>query len=229
MKRRAEETEAVSRILVPTLAFVVGLLALAILAWIVPTHLRGGTAEALDVLSDAPPFTLTDHLDRQVHSGDFRGKVVVANFIYTSCRDICPLLSARMALLQGRLRDEALLGRDVQLLSFSVDPERDTPAVLRAYADRYGADPAVWRFLTGGEEYIQPLIIDGFHLGVQALPPDTGRATVPHEPEHGQGAYDVMHSGRFVLIDRDWRIRAYYGENELDPDRVVAHIRRLLS
>jgi protein SCO1/2 len=176
----------------------------------------------------APAFTLTDQLERPVSSDMFRGKVVVADFIYTSCTDICPLLSTQMQALQERLRQESLLGSHVQLLSFSVDPARDTPAVLRAYAERHKADPDAWRFLTAPEETVKPLIVDGFHLGVQALPPPTA---VPgrHTHDAASGDYEVMHSGRFALIDQQGHIRTYYDGRELDLERVLRDIRGLLS
>lgn len=182
----------------------------------------------LDDFGAAPAFTLTDQLERPVSSDAVEGKVVVANFIYTSCRDICPLLSAQMQTLQERLRQEGLLGSHVQLLSFTVDPDRDTAAVLRAYADRHRADPDAWRFLTGPKDMVVPLVVEGFHLGVQALPPPEAS---PNTQAHGTGShdtYEVMHSGRFVLIDQQGRIRAYYDGQAFDPERVVGDIRRLL-
>jgi len=183
-------------------------------------------ADTLEVFSEAPSFSGLVDQDERATSGDqFRGKVVVANFIYTSCTDICPLLSARMRQLQERLRQENLLGIQVQLLSFSVDPSRDTPEVLRAYAARNGADAGAWRFLTGSEEQLIPLIVEGFHLGVNVLPPQAAT----HDGEDGHASYEVMHSGRFVLIDRDWRIRAYYDGRDIEPDRVLRDVRQLLS
>ncbi len=185
-------------------------------------------AEPLKIYFDAPSFNLIDHLERPVSSDEFQGKVVVANFIYTNCKDICPLLSIRMQALQERLREEGLLGSHVQLLSFTVDPARDTTDVLRTYAERHRADPSAWRFLTGPEEEVKTLVSEGFHLGRQALPAQT-----PTPGGHAAGAsahaeYEVMHSGRFVLIDPQERIRAYYDGRELDIDRVVREIRQLL-
>lgn len=182
---------------------------------------------ALPVYGEAPAFVLTDQFGRTVRSAELRGTVVVANFIYTSCRDICPLLTVQMRALQDRLRQDHLLGARVQLLSFTVDPARDTPAVLRSYAERHGADPEAWRFLTGPEAEVVPLIVTGFRLGVQALPPTP--AVSEHEG-NGETAspYEVMHSGRFVLIDRTGRIRAYYDGRTLNLERVLQDIRLLL-
>jgi protein SCO1/2 len=91
-------------------------------------------------------FELRDQSGRTVRLSDFRGKVVAIDFIYTRCPlpDVCPRLSANFATLQKRFA-----GRDLVLLSVTVDPEYDTPAVLAEYAKRWGADGRGWRFLTG--------------------------------------------------------------------------------
>lgn len=181
----------------------------------------------LPVYGQAPAFVLTDQLERPVHSTELRGKVLVANFIYTGCHDICPLLTVQMRALQEQLQQDHLLGSRVLLLSFPVDPARDTPPVLRAYAARHQADPEGWRFLTGAETELIPLIVSGFRLGVQALPP----APTTHAPEDTDEAAlpnEVMHSGRFVLVDRAGRLRAYYDGRTLDLERVLRDIRRLL-
>ena len=186
-------------------------------------------AQSLEIFGDAPAFTLTDQLERPVSSNEFRGKVVVANFIYTHCKDICPLLSAQMQAFQERLRQEHVLGNEVQLLSFTVDPARDTPAVLRAYAERHRADPDAWRFLSGPKDTLIPLIVEGFHLGTQALPPPEASPGANGDDMHAHNDYEVMHSGRFVLIDQQGRIRAYYDGREFDPERVMGDIRQLLQ
>jgi len=175
----------------------------------------------------APAWTLTDQQERNVDSTSLAGKVVIADFIYTNCTDICPTLSVEMQQLQERLRAEGLLGNAVQLLSFTTDPARDTPAVPARYAAGFKADPDAWRFLTGPEDVIVPLIVDDFHLGVEALPPKEDAAT---QSDHDHAAapqedYEVMHSGRFVLIDSQGKIRAYYDGSHLDLDQVLADVR----
>ena len=188
--------------------------------------LRSAPAQRLDDFGAAPTFNLTDQLERPLSSDALRGKVVVANFVYTSCRDICPMLSARMRDLQERLRQEDLLGSRVLLLSFTVDPAIDTPAVLRAYGARFHADPDAWRFLSGPEQTLVPLIVDDFHLGRQVLPPKPGeQQSSGADPNVG---YEVVHGGRFVLIDPAGRIRAYYDGREFDLEQVVRDIRALL-
>lgn len=189
------------------------------------------TPSSLDAVGDfgvAPVWKLTDQLGRQVSAEAFRGQFVLADFMYTHCADICPQLSVKMQAVQARLRTEGMLGSEVQLLSFTTDPARDTPDVLRAYAARHQADPDAWRFLTGPEVTLVPLIVEGFRLGVQALPPSAQGRSESHAGTPPEVDYQVMHSGRFVLIDRQGRIRAYYDGQTLDPDRVVRDIRNLM-
>jgi protein SCO1 len=183
-----------------------------------------GVTDAVGDFGPAPAWTLTDQQGRQVRSDAFGGKLVIADFIYTHCTDICPQLSLQMQALQEELRAEGLLGTEVQLLSFTTDPARDTPGVLRPYAARHRADPDAWRFLTGPEGVLVPLIVEGFRLGVTVLPP----TSTAHEAHADSTAhYEVMHSGRFVLIDRRGRIRAYYDGEAFDPKRVVRDLREL--
>jgi len=102
--------------------------------------------ERLHIGDPLPAFQLTDQFGRALQPAGLRGKVVAIDFIYTRCPlpDVCPRLSAAFATLQRRFR-----GRDVLLLSVTVDPDYDTPPILAGYAKRWAADGAMWRFLTG--------------------------------------------------------------------------------
>lgn len=111
------------------------------------------------------------------------------------------MLSARMAGLQRTLRDTAVV-----LVSFSVDPERDTPEVLARYAARYHADAKRWLFLTGKRSDLHQLLLEGFRVSVAQLSPDDPR--VVQEP--------IVHSDRFVLVDSRLRIRGYYRGTETE-------------
>ncbi len=191
----------------------------------------------------APSFALIDQLGRPVSDADLRGKVVVTDFIYTTCTDICPAITAQMAALRTRLAEEGLLGDDVMLVSISVDPARDTPEVLRAYSEPFGADAATWRFLTGDEASIRRVVVDGFLLGIEvmaAAAQDSAahaagtahRAGESHAAGHGalsSGDYAVSHSGRLIVIDRAWQIRGYYDSAELDQDALVRTLRALAA
>jgi len=153
-----------------------------------------------------PDFTLTERSGRAVRLADLKGRPWVADFIFTRCKGPCPLLSAEMMELQRRLR-----GRPVRLVSFSVDPEHDTPAVLQSYAARFGADPDQWLFLTGDSEAVRRVVRDGFRTALEKSAAD-----------------DFTHSTKFVLVDGDGRIRGYY--DGLDPaelERIEKHIEGL--
>jgi len=135
-----------------------------------------------------PNFQLTNQNNQPFGSKQLAGKIWVADFIFTSCPGPCPMVSSRMSELQRPLEKT-----DVHLVSFSVDPEKDTPDVLRGYADKLKAQPARWDFLTGSKSTIYDLSKNGFKLAV--LDGETG---VP------------VHSTRIVLVDRHGEIRGYY-------------------
>jgi len=141
------------------------------------------TLQGLQVFGSLPDFSLTDRTERMVTRAELLGTVWVANFIYTHCTDTCPLQSARMAALQRDFPEE----QSLRFLSITVDPKRDTPAVLAKYAARYDADRDRWWFLTGEQQTIYVLIQEGFRLSVEdptdsAAPASTappGRSSLP--------------------------------------------------
>jgi protein SCO1 len=130
----------------------------------------GASPAHLPVYGSVPNFALIDQSGRPVRRGDLEGKVWIANFIFTNCPDECPLMTVEMAQMQSELAHMA----DVRLVSISVDPDRDTPAVLSEYAERFNADPARWLFLTGDKRAIYRLVGEGFRLGI----------VDPAEPSH---------------------------------------------
>ena len=144
-------------------------------------------------------FTLTNQLNQSFGSKDLAGKIWIADFVFTSCRGPCPIISTRMSELQQPLEKT-----DVRLVSFTIDPETDTPDVLRGYADKLKADPARWDFLTGPKPQIYDLSVKSFKLGVSDGGGDDGQP---------------VHSTRFVLVDRRGQIRGYY--DALAPDGVT--------
>jgi protein SCO1 len=161
---------------------------------------RSDSVEGIKQYGTVPEFTLIERNGSLVSLQQLRGKVWIADFMYTSCTDTCPLQTAMMA----KLQQEYAAKSDVQLVSFTVDPERDTPQRLALYADKYQADAKRWYFLTGQRDRIFRLVQEGFHLAVVALPDDSELTGV------------VPHSPRFVLVDRDARIRGYYDSRELE-------------
>lgn len=197
---------------------------------------------ASPTLGELPAFDLTDQAGRPLRHADLAGKVALINFIYTSCTDICPGMTARMRAVQERLREAGLTPERVRLVSISVDPERDRPEVLAAYAARFKADTSGWHFLTGATADVRKVVVDGFKLGLEAAAPaaahghrpdpatataGASHATAPAAPAAPSGI--IAHSDRFVLVDGAGRIRAYYRGDELDAARVVADVRRLAA
>ncbi len=198
----------------------------AICAILVTALACGSEADDLPVYYESPSFSLTDQLGRTVTDGDLRGRVVLANFVFTNCVEFCPTLTPRMAQVQERLEEDGLLGSEVALLSFTVDPEYDTPDVLRAYANTHGADHDAWRFLTGSPEEMRRIVTDGFKLTFTEVP-----KTFEHLHTDGSvhvHEYDVAHTNRLALLDGEGQIRAYYdGAVEWDMDLVLGDIRSL--
>lgn len=171
--------------------------------------------EPLPVLGEVPAFSLTDATGATVTAADLRGKVWVADFIFTSCPDVCPVLSAHMAEVQGHYA-----GNDrVRLVSFSVDPGTDTPPVLAAYGARFGADPVKWSFLTGPIDTLKPVVVDGFKMMLE-------RVDARVEPP---APATVLHGERFVVVDEEGRIRAYPDPKEPGKAGIYAAVDALLA
>jgi protein SCO1/2 len=147
-------------------------------------------------LSIVPPFSLTERTGRTITNRDLAGKIWVADFVYTTCPGPCPIITAGMAKIQEAVLPDPL----VQLVTFSVDPETDTPAVLSAYANQFHADANRWWFLTGPEKPMFDLIQHGF------LQPVEDNQNKPSEP----GQFKVTHSTYIVLVDGEGNMRQYY-------------------
>ncbi len=174
-------------------------------------RLLGGDSRAARTAADGagladygavPDFTLVSQTGETVRRDDLAGQVWVADFIFTNCASSCPMMSAQLERLVQSLDART----PVRMVSFSVDPERDTPEKLAEYARAYEAEPDAWLFLTGDKSEIHALVQEGFHLSVEDASPEDIAA----------GAEPVLHSTRFVLVDAAGRIRGYY--NGLDDE-----------
>jgi protein SCO1/2 len=164
------------------------------------------------VYGHVPTFQLVDQGGAPFTDGSMAGHVNVVDFIFTRCAASCPRLTARMADLQGRL---ARAGSSARLVSFSVDPDNDTPAVLAEYAARAGADPSRWSFVTGPVDTVKAAVVGGFKIALEKLP-------------KGANDYDVTHGDWFVLVDPTGKLRGYYTTDEPnDLDRVLIDVQRL--
>jgi cytochrome oxidase Cu insertion factor (SCO1/SenC/PrrC family) len=169
-----------------------------------------------DDLGSVADFALTERSGQTITCRDLQGKVWVASFLFTRCCTGCPRISADLLQLQKDLAGK----ESVLIVSFSVDPEYDTPAVLKAYADSLGADPKRWLFLTGKQEEIYRLIRDSFHLAVEQ---NQGEARKPGN--------EVTHANRLVVVDRQGHIRGwdFDGTKPEDLPRLKQRIEELVS
>ncbi len=160
--------------------------------------------KVLAVFGKAPDFSFTERSSKTLARQDLAGKPWIANFIFTSCAGQCPLMSLQMKKFQTLFGPETRF----QFVSFTVDPERDTPEVLADYADRYEADKARWFFLTG------PLaetnrVLKEFFLSPAEQP--------------------AMHSIRFILVDGGGQIRGFYDSSDPGSMNQLVHDAKILT
>src|SRR5215471_8494979 len=166
-------------------------------------------ASNLETFYPVPDFSLTDQTDKTVTLQELKGRVWVADFIFTNCGGTCPVMTEKMRKLQEGLPS------DIHMVSFTVDPARDTSKALAAYAAEHGATRERWLFLTGDKQALYDICIKGFKL--------------PVEDDEGTPLEPITHSTRFVLVDKEGQIRGYYsGTEEEDLKRLAAAAKGLL-
>jgi len=196
-------------ILWKTTLILIPIVTLGILLWLRQLEVNALRHRAVSSYGTVPSFQLVNQSGRPFGSAQLAGKIWIADFVYTTCPGPCPMISSRMSELQKPLEKT-----DVHLVSFSVDPERDTPAVLRDYAEKLQADPARWDFLTGQKDAIYKLSHDGFKLAISDGSSEQG---IP------------VHSTRIALVDRRGEIRGYYDATEADAiTKLLADTNHLL-
>ncbi len=187
---------------IPRIGWVIAFLGATILVALAYSSLQGTrpmpVPEHLEPISAVPDFQLLDQTGTPIGLKDLKGKIWVANFIFTRCQGPCPVMSSRMAELNKSVQRA---GKGVELVSFTVDPDFDRPEILSAYASKLGADSSSWKFLTGTKEEIDAIVVKGL-LQPLAKEPDGTPA----------------HSTRFVLVDRNGQLRGF--ENGNDPEVV---------
>jgi protein SCO1/2 len=154
-----------------------------------PGDLPPAPVDITQRIAPVPAFELKDENEQTVTQASLLGKPWVAAFIFTNCQGACPAMSGHMAALQKKIDN-----KDVKLVSFTLDPARDTPAVLKAYAKKFDADPARWFFLRGSYEQMQTLARDMKIATADPLP----------------GSDQILHSSKFLLIDKTNTIRGIY-------------------
>jgi len=151
-------------------------------------------------LGRVPEFSFVNELSEPLGRDTLKGKVWVANFVFTRCPGPCPMMTSRMLELQQNLKK--IEDGSVQLVTFTVDPEYDTPEVLAEYAKKSFADPARWNFATGEPAAVEEFVVKGM-LQPLATEPDGSPA----------------HSTRFVVVDEEGRMRAF--RDGMDPEVVA--------
>ena len=160
-------------------------------------------------------FSFTDQNNTPFGLKDVKGKVLVAEYFFSTCGTICPKMNAQMQ----RVHHHFKKNKDIALLSFTVDPETDSVAQLADYAKAHHADANQWHFLTGQKEKLYEVARRSFFV----LKP----AAVQNQGDVGS---DFIHTNNFVLVDRQLRIRGYYdGTSEKEVNRMITDMERLLE
>ena len=167
------------------------------------------------VMAVLPDYELIDSQRRPFGTEQLAGQVYVANFFFTRCKTMCPMLTRSMSSLLRRYREQDVDG--IHLVSISVDGDYDTPEQLSAYAGRHAIDAEAWTLLTGTPEQLRALVIEGFRVPL-------GR---PEEDEHG--LMDIAHAGRLVIVDGSGRVRGYHGSDERGLDEVFQRSQLVLA
>ena len=181
----------------------------ALLLWLRHVEVNALRQRTVSSYGAVPAFELANQNGQPFGSAQLLGKIWIADFIFTTCPGPCPMISTRMSELQTPLEKT-----DVHLVSFTVDPDKDTPEVLRGYAEKLQAQPSRWDFLTGPKSAIYNLSRDGFKLAVSDGSAETGTP---------------VHSTRMILVDRHGDIRGYYDATEADAmTKLLADTNHLL-
>lgn len=156
-------------------------------------------------------FNFTSHEGKPFSKKDLQGKVWIADFIFTNCPDVCPPMTANMVKLQDMVRKEGL--ENVEFVSFSVDPDKDTPQALTEYGEKFNVDFKNWTFLTGySQTEIEKFAVDNFKALVK-------------KPEEGDY---VIHGTSFYLVDQEGKIKKdYTGIKEVPFDEIIKDIKSL--
>ncbi len=170
-------------------------------------------AEQLPELGDIGQFELTSHAGAKATRQSFEGKVWVANFFFTRCPVVCPRLMRQARQVQARGKERGLV---FQLVSFSVDPDNDTPEELTAYAKKQALDLTNWSLLTGDFEVVKRTSVEGFKLALEG----SADASADH--------FGILHGSHLVLVDTRGKIRGFYrSEEERSMDQLLTDIGRL--
>jgi protein SCO1/2 len=202
------------------LALIVATLAVALMLAKLKSDLAAGSTK-LPVIGPVPEFTLTNQLAKAVTRAELKGRVWVADIIFTRCAGPCPEMTRKMRELQDALPADS----PARLVTLTTDADYDTPPVLQAYAGKFGAQPDRWTFLTGDKRAVANLAIDGLKLTAIAKPPE----------ERTDPADLFVHSTIFVIVDKAGQLRGSFqtqGETVEWPamkQQILAAVKQLES
>jgi protein SCO1/2 len=160
-------------------------------------------------------FNLLDEQNKAISDEVIEGKVFVAEYFFTTCGSICPIMNKEMQRVQAAFKGNSTF----EILSFTVDPENDGPEQMLAYAKAHGYQPGQWHFITGNKKDLYSLARTSFFV------------LKPAEAENlGDAGSDFIHTNNFVLVDQDRHIRGYYdGTNAAEVDQLILDIEKLLE
>lgn len=188
--------------------------------WAIPKIIDRLSEPDLATIGEVPSFSFTDQNGKTITNEDYKGKVYVVEFFFTTCPTICPIMNRNMV----KIQDEFYGNPNFGIASFSINPETDTPEVLKKYADEYGVTNPNWHMMTGDREKIFQLANKGFNLYVGINPEVEG---------------NFQHSGYFALVDQNGMIRSrkdefgnpivyYNGLDQKELQLLKEDIRKLL-
>ena len=174
----------------------------------------------LPSLVTLPDFRLVDQQGKTMGLSDLKNRVWVADFIFTSCAGTCPMLTQRMKRVQTAIAEMGEKGSGYHIVSFSVDPERDTPERLAQYAREFETNPEHWSFLTGPLDRVSQTVVQGFKIAMGKVPSE---GEVPKD----NGVFEILHGEKFVLVDRNGIIRGYYDSDGAGIAKLIADMKSL--
>lgn len=199
-------------------ALLVGLLTMLLMISACSTETNNSKQPAPNDVSElnwkVPDFTYTDQNGKPIGLKDLKGKVWLTNFIFTRCPDICPPMTANMSKVQQHLKEE---GIEAEIISFSVDPEHDTPEVLKEFSSNYKVDESSWHFVTG---YPLPEI--------QVMVKETFKGMVEHQKGPSEDVpLLVNHPSQFYLVDGEGKVVRFYDGLQPDPKQIAKEIKEV--
>ena len=163
-----------------------------------------------------PRFELTNEFGHSFGSKNLEGKIYLASFAFTTCPTICPGLMEELKVIQKRVRG---LGDKIAIVTFTVDPENDTPEVLHKYARSMRANPHIWSFLTGEPKQMKSLLVEGYRVPMGEIEEFVGKVD-----GNNVSLMDIAHTGKILLVDKDAYVRGYYSTEQTSVDQLMIDV-----